>query len=140
MDNLALPESVHVGSDALLWLALFVIAWFIRQDRMAFQRRLEKLEAALRSDGEIMALVNGKYLSRREYEIERKGSDEAVERLRRWHDHDRANEIAPIPLLIHQLENIEDRLDRMTPKIATVQAFTHKVENIEDRLRRLEER
>ena len=140
MDNLALPESVHVGSDALLWLALFVIAWFIRQDRMAFQRRVEKLESALRSDGEIMALVNGKYLSRREYELERGETDKAVERLRKWHDHDRANEIAPIPLLVHQLENIEDRLDRITPKIATIQASMHKVENIEDRLHRLEDR
>lgn len=107
---------LHLTSDTLLYLSLIGLLFFIRKmissNSHKFSQAFEKIESLNKqitdlqkerwTDVMILAVVNGKYISRRESElmaaqgIERRAlmiqrldtSDDLIERLRKFKDHD----------------------------------------------------
>lgn len=101
-------SSIHFVSDFLLGLAVAIVGYFLRElnsankEKHAFAlKEIELLKAQLLSSDEILAVVNGKYVSRRENDLMLKESDlahaqlthridkaeEETDKLRKhWHD------------------------------------------------------
>lgn len=118
-------ESLHFGSDALLWLALGIIAYFLRELNVANKEKhdyalkeIELLKTQVLSNDEILGVVNGKYISRRENDLMLKESDQAHAQLaqrivkaeeetqnlrKHWHD----SVAMLIQKLIFQLEQLK---------------------------------
>ncbi len=77
-------ETLHFGSDAVLWLALLVIAYFLRdlietnkKQHESTNTALQVIASRIKSDEEILAVVNGKYISRNENALMIKEADGA---------------------------------------------------------------
>jgi hypothetical protein len=86
-------DTLHFGSDAVIWLGISILGYFLRdliktnreqheENKKALKTQGDATTAALqqiadriKSDDEILAVVNGKYVSRRETDLITKESD-----------------------------------------------------------------
>jgi hypothetical protein len=75
-------DTLHFGSDAIIWLGISILGYFLRDliksnksQHESTAKALQAISDRIKSDDEILAVVNGKYVSRRETDLITKESD-----------------------------------------------------------------
>ena len=76
LEELDSMDLSHIGADPLLLLLFSVCGYFIRNRFMNIDSQISKIK----SDAEILEVVNSKYVSRREFELVTTQLDNLIER------------------------------------------------------------
>lgn len=69
---MTVAEPLNIGTDAILFLLIGIIGYFLRDAHQTIKANSKKIK----SDDELLQLINGKYLSRRELDLMLRERDE----------------------------------------------------------------